>query len=189
MKRAIRFKLIFVATAAMLGVTAWAQESLGDAAKKAQAHKKPAASKVYTNDDIPSVVIPASEKDSSVNARSAAEEKAGKAVAGDETSQKDQKSGDSKSEGLKKAVGDQKAKVADIEREVNLMEREHQVRVSAYYADAGNQLRDSKKWFEDEKKYQDDLAAKKKSLATAKDKLAELQESGRKAGVPAGQLE
>ncbi len=67
------------------------------------------------------------------------------------------------------------------------MEREHQVRVATYYADAGNQLRTGEKWFQDEKKYQDDLDAKKKALADAKTKLDETAEQARKAGASVSQ--
>lgn len=180
MKR-FEFALLLIA---LVSISASAQESLGDAAKKAQAQKKPQATKVYTNDDIPSVMIPASEKSSSSAITD--DKKSDKAAKGDKADKND---GKKESEAAKKAVADQKAKVADIEREVSLMEREHQVRVAAYYADAGNQLRDSTKWFADEKKYQEDLTAKQKSLSDAKDKLAQIQEDARKAGVPMSQIE
>jgi hypothetical protein len=89
----------------------------------------------------------------------------------------------------KNRVAAQKEKLSDGEKELNLMEREHQVRVAVYYADAGNQLRDSKKWFEDEKKYQDDHTAKQKEVEEARQKLNDIKEEARKAGVSMSALE
>ena len=63
------------------------------------------------------------------------------------------------------------------------------LRAAAFYADAGNQLRDEKKWAEDQRKYQSDMEGKQKELEEAKQKLVDLQEEGRKAGVPLGKLE
>lgn len=197
MKQVVRQSLLLIALVSMFAICVPAQESVADAAKKAQSKKRPQATKVYTNDDIPSVVIPAAEKSPVTSAISGDTKSDKDATAKDEKAEKtektektdEKKSEESKADDFKKAIAEQKSKVADVEREVNLMEREHEVRVAAYYADAGNQLRNSKKWFDDEKKYQDDLAAKKKDLAAAKDKLAELQESARKSGVPVAQIE
>jgi hypothetical protein len=89
----------------------------------------------------------------------------------------------------KSKVADQQKKIADLDREVNLMEREHQVKVAVYYADAGNQLRDSKAWFEQERKYEEDHTSKKKALEEAQQKLSDMKEHARKAGVRLGALE
>jgi hypothetical protein len=187
MERVIRFATLVVVLVSIGVITASAQDSLAQAAKNSQAQKKAPSKKVYTNDDFGSqVVIPAAEKapeTSSAPAEAKADDKA------TDKASKDEKSGEKKGAEMKQAVLDQQTKIKGIEREVNLMEREHQVRVAAYYADAGNQLRDSTKWFADEKKYNDDLAGKKKDLADAKQKLDDLQEQARKAGVPAGQLD
>ena len=113
----------------------------------------------------------------------AAEKEAAPATDADKDAKAEEKSEDADKDKTAKAaewkqkVEEQKKSVADLEREVSLMEREHQVRVATYYADAGNQLRDSKKWFED------DHAAKQKGLADARQKLDDLQENARKAGM------
>lgn len=171
-ERAMRRMVLFAACIGMLvtigGRGVSAQESLGQAAKNAQAQKKSSqqAKKVYTNDDIASVVIPAAEKSpdpiaskdetKSTDAKTGEEKVANK---GGKDEKSDEKSKESAA-AYKQGILDQQSKVKDTERELSLMEREHQVRVAAYYADAGNQLRDSSKWFADEKKYSDDLAAK-----------------------------
>ena len=197
----MRRMVLFAACIGMLvtigGRGVSAQESLGQAAKNAQAQKKSSqqAKKVYTNDDIASVVIPAAEKSpdpiaskdetKSTDAKTGEEKVANK---GGKDEKSDEKSKESAA-AYKQGILDQQSKVKDTERELSLMEREHQVRVAAYYADAGNQLRDSSKWFADEKKYSDDLAAKKKDLADAKEKLTNMQEDARKAGIPLSQTE
>jgi hypothetical protein len=197
MRRTVQFAAWIGMLVTIGGGAVLAQESLGQAAKNAQAQKKSAqqAKKVYTNDDIASVVIPAAEKSPDPIAfkdeakpadAKTSDEKAANKGGNDEKS--DEKSKESAA-AYKQGVLDQQLKVKDTERELGLMEREHQVRVAAYYADAGNQLRDSKKWFEDEKKYNDDLAAKKKDLADAKEKLESLQEEARKAGIPLSRTE
>ena len=89
-----------------------------------------------------------------------------------------------KSDALKQKIADQKKLVSDQEHDLSIMEREHQIRVAEYYADAGTQLREGDKWFQDEKQYQSDLDGKKKALDDAKAALDDLNEQARKAGVP-----
>jgi hypothetical protein len=180
---------ILVFAMAILAMCAMASaQSLGDAARQNRNEKKPAPKKVYTNDDIQSAapVAPATTADG-VSDKPAGGGTAKTAEKKDD--KKDEKNAAGKADEWKKKVDGQKQAIADDERELNLMEREHQIRVSTYYADAGNQLRDSKKWFEDEKKYQDDHAAKQKAVADAKQKLDDMKDDARKAGVPAGQLD
>lgn len=69
------------------------------------------------------------------------------------------------------------------------MQREYRLRAAAYYADAGNSLRDPKQWAEEDRKYQDDLKTKQDTLADAKQKLSDLQDQGRKAGMPSADIE
>lgn len=188
MKRAIAISLcaLFLMT---LGVTfSAAQESVADAARQARAKKKPAAQKVYTNDDIPSVEIPATQKTpADTSTESSPDAKAEKS--GQDDAAKQEQSARKTAEKYKKDIADLKTKIAGLEHDIDLMQREHQVRVSVYYADAGAQLRDSKKWFEDEKKYNDDLAAKQKELEKAKQDLDDMTETARKAGVPLREIE
>jgi hypothetical protein len=179
---------------------AWGQQSLADAARTAKGEKKPATKKVYTNEDFEgsALVTPAVEKapaDSGevATVKPAKEETAdAKAAPRNTVAKTDNKPAPMTAanvESWNNKIDSQKKAVADIDRELNLMEREHQVKVATYYADAGNQLRDSKKWFEDEKKYEDEHTAKQKDVANAKQKLTDLQEEARKAGVPASAVD
>lgn len=188
-----RKSIIFALAILLFGTLTFAQ-SLGDAARAAQAHKKDTSNKkVYTNDDIEGTTpgaapaAPAAAGQPS-SAPASAETKAADTKAASSSEAKpatnDEKSVAAKTQEWKSKLDAQKKAIADIGRELNLMEREHQVRVATYYADAGNQLRDSKKWFEDEKKYEEDHAAKQKDLADAKQKLSDMQDEARKAGAP-----
>jgi hypothetical protein len=175
-----------------------AQQSLGDAARRAQADKKAAPAKhVYTNDDIvtPTETAPAPEKAAGTDVATSGNP-AGKAGAdakadaqkSDDKAKADKK--DNKEEAakasaeLKQKIADQQKAVADQDHEISIMEREHQIKVAEYYADAGTQLRTSGQWFEDEKKYQEQLQAKKQALSDSKAKLDDLNDQARKAGTP-----
>ncbi len=168
-----------------------AQTSVADAARQAKAEKQsaPPVKHVYTNDDILPATSPAVEKKPADTAEAGdTDAKAGdEAKAGEKDEkgkEKDKKKEAEAKAAFKEKLDAQKKAIEDREKEINIMEREHQIRVAEYYADAGTQLRTGEKWFQEEKKYQDDLAAKKKALEDAKAKLDELSEQARKAGVP-----
>jgi hypothetical protein len=183
----------------VLSATALASaQSLGDIARSERNKQKPQAARTYTNDDIPSVTIPKDEPKTpaaGTEANATDDKKDGEESAG-ATETKDEAKIDKKGEEAtsvekqnqlnaewKAKVAAQKAKVADIEREIDLMQREERLRVAVYYADAGNRLRDDKKWADDEKKYQDDLATRQKDLSEAKAKLSDARDAARKAGA------
>jgi len=153
-------------------------QSLGDVARKERSKQKPQAARTYTNEDIPSVEIPKEEPkaDSAAPAADATAEKkdGAKSPAEEKAALNDE---------WKKKVAAEKANIASIEREINLMEREEKVKATVYYADAGNRLRDNKDWTDQEQKYKDNLAARQKDLAAAKAKLDGVKESARKAGA------
>ena len=179
-------RLSVVLLVMMLGALGASAQSLAQAAQEAKAEKKAApAAHVYTNDDI---AAPAE----SMPAKPAADASAAKtdsdAKDADQPADKDKK--DSKEDAKAKATALQsqidslKKYIAEQEHDLSITEREHQIKVAEYYADAGTQLRTSGKWFEDEKQYQTDLDAKKKAISDAKAKLDDLNEQARKAGVP-----
>jgi len=172
-------------------------QSLGDVARKERTKQKPQAARTYTNEDIPSVTLPAEEPktgDTKADSKdgSAAPADANAADAKDASKTGAEKREAEKTDADKKAalnaqwkskVASEKANVASIEREINLMQREERLRVAVYYSDAGNRLRDNKDWADQEKKYQDDLASRQKDLAAANAKLDAAREAARKAGA------
>jgi hypothetical protein len=79
---------------------------------------------------------------------------------------------------------EQRKKIVQLERELEVAQREYKLKLSGYYFDAGNQLRDPKKWNEEDAKLRAEIAAKEKELAEANDKLEPMREELRRAGLP-----
>jgi hypothetical protein len=71
-----------------------------------------------------------------------------------------------------------------LARELDVLQREYQLRAAAFYADAGNRLRNQAAWDQEDAKYKQQIADKQKELDDAKQKLDDLQEDARKAGAP-----
>jgi LAS superfamily LD-carboxypeptidase LdcB len=81
-------------------------------------------------------------------------------------------------------LADQKSKVDLLNRELDVEQREYQLRAAAMYADAGNRLRNSGNWDKEDADYKQKIAEKKKAADAAKQELDDMQEDARKAGVP-----
>lgn len=184
MKRTHVFGAVLLA---MLLVTVIASaQSLGDVARKQRqqnAAVKPA--KVWTNDDLPQVKADEAAPAPAATAKADAKDEAKTTAPAAPASEDNKKA----AEAMKAQVGAQKAEIATLQRELDIAQREYKLRVANYYADAGNSLRDPKKWQDESKATQDEIAAKQAALDKAKQKLADLQEQGRKAGIPASALE
>jgi hypothetical protein len=166
------------------------QPPLGDYARKVR--KDPAVPKakpkVFDNDNLPtndklsivgqpaetaSVVTPADEKDAAaakpVEDDKAKKEAEWKAWQGKLSAQKDQ---------------------IDLStRELDVLQREYQLRAAAMYADAGNRIRNSAEWDKQDADYKQKIADKQKSIDDAKQKLTDMQEEARKAGVPSAMID
>jgi hypothetical protein len=83
----------------------------------------------------------------------------------------------------------QKEQVSMASRELDVTQREYQLRAAAMYADAGNRLRNSVQWDKEEATYKQQLADKQKALDEAKQKLEDMKEEAVKAGIPSSMLE
>ena len=79
----------------------------------------------------------------------------------------------------------QKDQIDLIDRELDVLRREYQVRAAVFYADAGDRLRNSAAWDKQDTQYKQQIADKQKALEDAKQKLQDMQEDARKAGIPA----
>jgi len=170
-------------------------QSLGDYAR--QIRKNPDAGskpKVFDNDNLPK-----NDKLSVVgNAGAAAETKTGEeAKAENETkpaaeSAPKSASAAAEEEANKQAavkqwtdkIDAQKQQVDLLTRELDVLQREYQLRAAAMYADAGNRLRNSTDWDKQDAQYKQQIADKQKALEEAKQKLDDVQEEARKAGMP-----
>lgn len=191
-------------TMAVLNVSPAEAQSLGDAARRNRQDKK-APSKVYTNDNLPvngtiSIIgaeppaAPAPETAKAAAAKESSTETAGEASnntapeATPETSNAlDKKAATSvraqRDEELRSNAGKMKAEIAQLEREVDLLNREFRLRAATYYADAGNSLRDPKQWADQQRQHETQMKEKQAALESSKQKFAELQEQGRRAGM------
>lgn len=86
-------------------------------------------------------------------------------------------------------ITSQKDSIDLASRELDVLQREYQLRAAEMYADAGNRLRNSTQWDKQEAQYKQQIADKRKALEDAKQKLTDLQEDARKAGVPSTMTE
>jgi len=81
-------------------------------------------------------------------------------------------------------IASQKEQIDLLTRELDVLQREYQIRAAAMYADAGNRMRNSADWDKQDAQYKQDIADKQKTLDDAKQKFEDLQEEARKAGAP-----
>lgn len=78
----------------------------------------------------------------------------------------------------------QKEQIDLLARELDVLQREYQIRAAAMYADAGNRMRNSSDWDKQDAQYKQQIGDKQKALDDAKQKLDDIQEDARKAGAP-----
>jgi len=82
-------------------------------------------------------------------------------------------------------LGGQKEQNELASRELDVLQREYQLRAAEMYADVGNRLRNSAQWDKQEAEYKQKIADKQKAVEDGKQKLEDMQDEARKAGVPA----
>jgi hypothetical protein len=80
-------------------------------------------------------------------------------------------------------VDTQKGQIDLAARELDVTQREYQLRAAAMYADAGNRMRNSAEWDKQDTQYKQQIADKQKALDDAKTKLDDIEENARKAGA------
>jgi colicin import membrane protein len=163
-------------------------QTLADSARAAQKNKRTnsATNKVYTNDSLgfhaPSDASAKSDADAKKSDKPDA-----KADAKSDTDADDADPAEAKkkaAEDLKQRYEKQKAELATLQRELDILTRENKLRGATFYADAGNRLRNEQKYAEDDRKYQADVASKKKAIDDATAALDKMKEEGRRTGVP-----
>jgi hypothetical protein len=184
-------------------------QSLGDYAR--QVRKDPEVKskpKVFDNDNLPKddklsvvgqVTPPASDAKPEDSDKTAASGEAKPAASGDAKPAAEPKAPEKATPEVKgdeeaakqaawKQWGDkitsQQSQIDLSARELDVLQREYQMRAAAMYADAGNRLRNSGDWDKQDAQYKQQIADKQKSLDDAKQKLDDMKEDARKAGVP-----
>jgi hypothetical protein len=184
MKPLFLFLTVLVLSAAVI-----AQQSLGDAARKARAQQKPAASVSIDQDSMARtsgvVSTVGQDKSDAGQTDQAADANAnGQDVKGNDKDAKDKKSAEkAKADDWNKKIDDQKKEIATLQRELDIVQREQRLRAAAFYGDAGTQMRDQAKFAQDSRQEQEQLDSKKQALDAAQQKLSDLQEQARKAGA------
>jgi LAS superfamily LD-carboxypeptidase LdcB len=186
--------LIIAAASLASAQTPTAQpQSLGDYARtvRKDKEKKPSSGKVFDNENLPvddklSVVggaaasgdqQPAPGVEPTANQTADAKPAA---IQPGESPEDRQKTYDA----WKDKIAAQKAKMDLAARELDVQQREYQLRAAAMYADAGNRLRSSGTWDKEDADYKKKIEEKKKAADEAKEQLENMQEDARKAGVP-----
>jgi hypothetical protein len=198
MKRITLIGFVFALFAALLASPAAAQtpspaqdqSSLGDYARKIR--KDPgtvkARPKVFDNDNLPT-----DDKLSVVGQQSAAN--AGGAAPVDDRNAAGNKGEDDMAKkqtawkGWQDKLTAQKDQIDLASRELDVLQREYQLRAAAMYADAGNRMRNEAQWDKQDADYKQKIADKQKAVEDAKKKLADMQEEARKDGVPSGMID
>ena len=179
MKRTLSLLAVAFVAAFTIVSSAGAQDSLGDLARKQRQLKRPSTARVITNDDIAMAAAPAPVVAAEAKSDKSDKEKSDAAAV---------PSADDKAKlaaSFKAKADEQKKNIAQLERELDVAQREYRIKVAVYYADVGNNLRDGKKWAEEDRKQRAELDDKQKALAAAKQKLDDIQEQARTAGVKA----
>ena len=182
MKQFFAYAAVFLALGCGLAA---AQGSLGDVAREAR-RNKPAepTTRVVTHDDFGAPWVPQKTESPATS------DEAAKSHAGKNKAQPKKKSSAEEQAELDKQwrekISAQNEKIALLERELDVLQREGRMRSSNYYGDAGNRLRNPQKYAEDDRKSRDDMAAKQKAIDEAKTELENMREEARKAGASAG---
>jgi hypothetical protein len=200
-------------------LTAFAQDSvpLGDVARQNRAHSPKKPEKVYTNDDIAPVTFsngavqgetgnaalkaaasstsPADSKpvdDKSASAEKTADKLSG-ATKNGEADKKDDKAAAAKrsspEDRIRTEYAAKKDELSLLQRELNVVQQEYDLQTAHYYADAAAALRDPKEWASKRKDYEDQIAEKQKQVQEATQALADIEEQGRKAGLPSSDFQ
>lgn len=172
MKRILPLLMVMALTAG-----AWAQQSLGEIARKYRAQKKPTPTIRLDDDNMPRTLN--ANPDEDVKKPDSSDKTASDEQEKKDSSEKAKETDDR----LAAQIKDQKDEISRLQRELDVSEREQRLRAAAYYGDAGTQLRDQGKFAEDSRKQQEEIDSKKQALTAAQQKLDDMQEQARKAGI------
>ena len=156
-----------------------AQESVADAARKAQAAKKdqPKPAKVYTNDNIGAVQGQVSVVGSSGGSAAASAETGTKAAAS---------APETKDEAYyRKKFGELYHKLADDQKELDLLQREYNLKQQQYYSDPNTAMKEQYTR-QDLNDTQTKIDDKKQDIADDQQKISDLEDDLRQNGGDPG---
>jgi hypothetical protein len=166
---------------------------------------------VYDNDNMPRTTTisvvgdadqPSSEEKEKKDAKDTKDaDDQGKSKNADDAAKQDEKSGEKKDEAQLKAgqsaeerqkaldawkekLGAQQDKINLLSRELDVLQREHQLKAAEFYADTARRTQNPNGFNSDDVKFKQQIADKQKQLDDAKNKLSSMQDEARKTGAP-----
>jgi len=188
MKRTLRLGIELLALAGLLA-TAAAAQSLGEYARQQRAQKPatPADAKVYTNDNLPTSGMisevgqlepppPAPLSPKQAAAAQKAEQQKADAQKALETE-------------WKAKFAEQKRNVAQLQRELDILVRENNLRQLAAFKNSAQQSSGAAELAAADQRAQAEIAEKQQALDDAKEKLETMKNELRQAGLPASWAE
>jgi hypothetical protein len=84
----------------------------------------------------------------------------------------------------KQKLDSQKEQVSLASRELDVLQREYQLKAAEFYADAARRTQNPNGFVEEDGKYKQQIADKQKAVDEAKAKLTGMEEEARKSGAP-----
>jgi hypothetical protein len=87
-------------------------------------------------------------------------------------------------EALKKKLDGQKDKIALLSRELDVLQREYQLKVAEFYSDAAARVQNPNSLVDVDDKYKSQIAEKQKALDDADNELSNMQDEGHRSGAP-----
>jgi hypothetical protein len=183
MKKILLCSLMVLAAVAV----AAAQQSLGDAARKARSEKRGTATVRLEGDGLSVPENQPGASDSSNKAALDASDAQAGAKPSDAQIRKGADADKQRADDWNAKIDAQRREVGLLQRELDVATREQRMRSASYYGDPAAQAQNSAKYMEDSHKAQDQIDAKKKDLDQAQQKLDDLMEQARKAGVRVSQ--
>jgi hypothetical protein len=167
------------------------QTPLGDYARKVR--KDPGAAKakpkVFDNDNLPTDDKLSVIGQPPVANAATAQAEADKAAEPKTPAEDDQAKKQALWKEWQGKVATQKDQIDLASRELDVLQREYQLRAAAMYADAGNRIRNEAQWDKQDAEYKQKIADKQKAVDEGKQKLDDMKEEARKAGVPSAMIE
>jgi hypothetical protein len=87
-------------------------------------------------------------------------------------------------EAWKQRLDAQKDKIALLSRELDVLQREYQLKVATFYSDPAKRVQNPNGLLDDDAKYKEQVAEKQQALDDAKNELSNMQDEAHRAGAP-----
>jgi hypothetical protein len=182
---------MFVGMATLIFCLPLAAQTIADRARDVRKDKRTttATDKVYTNESLNLRAPAAISEPTSAGKKDA--KKGDEAADGEEDAAKEKELSPDEQKAkaaaeFKDKIEKAKGELTQLQRELDVAQRENRLRTAVYYADAGSKLRDERKFADDDRKIQADFADKQKKIGDLQQTLDKLRDGARRAGVPAG---